>query len=135
MRKTLCARLGRVASWLLPGLLGGAIPPAATAEHAPPPARVLSIEAGRALGGIGDRLQGRGHFPQGVQHYLLYRLPEAPRTADALSLPLAGAFGQAELLAVQEDQAVLRVLKARHEVRPGDHLVPVIPQTSAPALP
>lgn len=128
MRKTLRTRPRVVRAALLLWLCCVGCPRLATAaEPIPAGAWVLAIEDDRVLGGIGDRIRVRGRFPAGVYRYALYRLPPTPATTaqEALSLQLAGSFGQAELLSVQHDEAVLRILKARHEVRAGDHLQPL----------
>ncbi len=91
-------------------------------------AYVLAGDQNHLLSGPGDRLYGRGYFPEGERAYGIYRSGQAfndPITNELLGYQ-ATAIGNATLLdAGRDDVQALEVTRVHEEVRIKDRLLPM----------
>jgi len=102
----------------------------ATATAAPPalfPAsealpRVVLGEEGRRLNAAGDRVYAEGLSGRAARHYYLLRPGPALTGQDGERLGRSSiTLGRAKLLR-RGEPALLRIVRARREIRPGDYL-------------
>ncbi|MHB0776238.1 LysM peptidoglycan-binding domain-containing protein [Halomonas sp. WWR20] len=97
------------------------------ADSLPALGHVVAGDNRRIISGAGDRLYARGNFTG--QRALLGIYREGQRYVDAASGERLGlelqTIGQAQLVKMQGDVAVLEVRKASQEIRSGDIILPL----------
>ncbi|WP_052094574.1 LysM peptidoglycan-binding domain-containing protein [Pseudohaliea rubra] len=98
------------------------------AEQLDNAAYVVAASEERLISAAGDRVYGRGHFPDGERSYGIYRAGDVYR--DPLTLEILGYqgkdIGDAQLLSSNRDEVTeLEVTRVTEEVRITDRLLPL----------
>ncbi len=114
---------------LLTTLSVPASPPALFPSSQALPQVVLG-EEGRRLNAAGDRVYAEGLSGRAARHYYLLRPGPALTGHSGERLGRSSiALGKAALISAGQP-ALLRILKARREIRPGDYLLAIDPERS-----
>ena len=98
-----------------------------SAEEINTSAYLVAGAQGHLISASGDRVYGRGHFPEGERSYGIFRAGEIyrdPMTQEVLGYQ-AQDIGSAQLLSSPRDEVVeLEVTRVTEEVRISDRLLP-----------
>ena len=114
---------------LLTAMPAAASPPALFPSSQALP-RVVLGEEGRRLNAAGDRVYAEGLSGRAARHYYLLRPGPTLTGHSGERLGRSSiALGKAALISAGQP-ALLRILKARREIRPGDYLLAIDPGRS-----
>jgi len=91
-------------------------------------AYIVAGDRSNLLSASGDRVYGRGHFPEGERAYGIFRAGQTyidPVTNELLGYQ-AQAIGNAKLLSANDEEVTeLEITRINEEVRHGDRLLPM----------